>query len=66
METLIKDISKSRIGYLVWSNRTFPEYGTPEFGVDFDRPLGDYFRSHFRPVASLPKGLWSATIWERK
>jgi hypothetical protein len=65
MDLLINDIAKSRPQYLIWAKRPFPEYGVPEFGRDFDRELGDYFRSHFGPVASLPNKWWSATIWER-
>jgi hypothetical protein len=66
MDTLIEDIEKSHTEYLIWSNRTFLEYGTLEFGVDFDRPLGHYFRSHFRPVTSISKSGWEATIWQHQ
>lgn len=65
----IRDIDRKPVQYLIWSNRTFPEYGATDFGTDFDEPLGDYFRTHFRPLgkllASAPPHGWSATIWER-
>jgi len=33
---------------------------------EFDREIGDYFRSHYRRVASLtPSGTWRADVWER-
>jgi hypothetical protein len=75
---VIAGIESKHVRWLIWSNRPFPEYQTVEFGKDFDQPLGEYFRSHFRPVASLsapkdehrwPRGYygldWSAVIWER-
>jgi hypothetical protein len=66
MDELIGEIERKQVRYLIWSNRKFVEYGVPEFGVDFDQPLGDYFRSHFRPIASLRgRSEWFATIWER-
>jgi len=48
----------------------YPDFGTPVFGVDFDVPLGDYFRANYHPVGPLmPKPAagvkWRATIWER-
>jgi hypothetical protein len=69
MDTEIRDVDRAPVQYLIWSNRSFPEYGAPEFGTDFDKPLGNYFRSHFRPLRKLlgstPVTEWSATIWER-
>ena len=75
---VIAGIEARQVRWLIWSNRQFSEYQAAEFGKDFDQPLGEYFRSHFRPVTSLsaPKdehrwlhgynGLeWSAVIWER-
>ena len=58
------------VRYVIWSNRRFPEYGVPEFGVDFDVPLADYIRSHYRPVREFSSinrpDVWQATLWERK
>jgi hypothetical protein len=65
LNDLIAQIEKKHVRYLIWSNRQFPEYETPEFGIDFYRPLGDYFRSQFRPISTLPGSGWSATLWER-
>jgi len=62
----IEEIEQRQVRYLLWSNRSFPEYGLPIFGTDFDQELGDYFRSHYRRVASLtPSGTWRADVWER-
>ena len=58
------------VRYVIWSNRRFPEYGVPEFGVDFDVPFADYIRSHYRPVREFSSinrpDVWQATLWERK
>lgn len=70
-EGLIAGLERNPPRYLLWSNRTFFEYGVPRFGVDFDRPLGNYFTSHYRQVRFLlPDDVefydWNASIWERK
>ena len=56
--------------YLLWSNRVFPEYEALIFGKDFDRPLGDYFRTHYRRLGLLPPhdgtfGDWQVAVWQR-
>ena len=66
LNDLIAQIERRHVRYLIWSNRRFDEYGTPEFGKDFYQPLGDYLRSHYRPISSFAgHGPWSADIWER-
>jgi hypothetical protein len=70
-EEVIGQLERNPPSYLLWSNRTFPEYGAPEFGVDFDRTLGNYFTSHYRQARFLPPDDvgsygWKASIWERK
>lgn len=35
-DELISEIGRKPVRYLIWSNRIFPEYGVPRFGVDFD------------------------------
>jgi hypothetical protein len=67
----VAQIEQKPVDYLLWSNRTFREYGAPVFGQDFDQELGNYFKSRFRPVGPLmstsPKeDEWAADIWERK
>jgi hypothetical protein len=67
----IREIEEKPVRYLLWSNRIFPEFGVPVFGEDFDRPLGDYLKSHYRPVRQLMPFTgafsdWTAVIWERK
>ena len=67
----IREIEKKPVRYLLWSNRIFPEFGVPIFGEDFDRPLGDYLKSHYRPVRQLKPSTgavldWTAVVWERK
>ena len=68
---VIREIEKQPVGYLLWSNRTFVEYGAPVFGKDFDRELGDHLKSHYRAVGPIVPGPanyweWTATVWERK
>jgi hypothetical protein len=69
-DEMIQEIDRKPVQYLLWSNRTFPEFGVPVFGEDFDREVGDYLKSHYRPVGPLlpnsgdPKN-WAAIIWER-
>lgn len=69
-QDLIDEIEQKHVRYLLWSNRSFPEYGVPRFGYDFDQALGDYLRSHYHsvgPVITKPvePGEWVAYIWER-
>ncbi len=58
------------VRYVIWSNRQFPEYGVPIFGVDFDVPFAEYIRSHYRPVREFSSNdrpdVWRATLWERR
>lgn len=70
-EELIDEIERKQVRYLIWSNRTFFEYGVPRFGLDFDQTLGAYFRSHYQRVGFLrPDDIdmleWTASIWQRK
>jgi hypothetical protein len=67
----IREIEAKSVRYLIWSNRTFPEYRAPVFGKDFDVPLGDYLKAHYRPVGRLVNTWpsiwdWTAVVWERK
>ncbi len=67
-EQTIDEIERKRINYVVWSNRRFIEYGVPEFGRDFDQELGNYLKSHYRPLGPLmPEqgGGWNAVVWQR-
>jgi hypothetical protein len=70
MDQVIEEIRQARVRYIIWSNRKFYEYDAPEFGLDFDRPLGEYIRSHYQPIRefgpSKRPDLWHATLWERK
>ena len=66
----IEQIEKKPVQYLLWSNRTFAEYGVPVFGLDYDRELGSYLTSHFTRVGPLmPNPVkddeWSALVWKR-
>jgi len=66
----ITEMEVDPVRYIIWSNRRFPEYGAPEFGVDFDVPFAEYIRSHYRPVRKFSaidrRDVWQATLWERK
>ena len=68
-DELIREIDQKPVSYLIWSNRTYYEFGVPIFGKDFDQEIGDYLKSHFHRVARLTpaggnSGDWSADLWE--
>jgi hypothetical protein len=67
----IEQIERKPVDYLLWSNRKFSEYGAKEFGKDFNPEIGNYLRSHYRPVTPLisedgTASDWAAVVWERK
>jgi hypothetical protein len=63
----IREIERKHVRYLLWSNRTFEDFGTPIFGTDFDREIGDYFRSRYRRLGPLTAAHeWRADVWERR
>ena len=69
-DDMIHQIEAKPVSHLLWSNRTFVEYGVPVFGKDFDRELGDYFKSHYHPVGPILPDTgnyweWTAVVWER-
>jgi hypothetical protein len=69
-DELIADIERKPVRYLIWSNRIFPEYEAPRFGVDFDQTFGNYLTAHYHRVRPLTPehvrmGDWTAYIWER-
>lgn len=69
-EEVISEIDGHNVRYLLWSNRTFPDYGAPNFGADFDQPIGAYLTSHYHRVGPLVPHSdigWqvSFTLWER-
>jgi hypothetical protein len=66
----IQQIERKPVDYILWSNRTFAEYGATEFGKDFNPEIGDYLKSHYHPVGSLvpydaDSKDWNAVVWER-
>ena len=70
-EETIAEIDRKPVSYLLWSNRTFLEYGVKEFGTDFNLEMGEYLKSHYRPVGPLiasdaTSTDWTAVVWERK
>ncbi len=65
-----REIESKHVRYLLWSNRTYPDYGTPVFGEDFSQELGDYFKSHYRKVRTMVPNSdldWQTkfVLWER-
>ncbi len=66
---LIEQIERHNVKYLLWSNRTFVEYGVPFFGRDFNADLGNYLHQHYRRIGPLipPASFWDWTVvvWER-
>jgi hypothetical protein len=70
-EETIGEIERKPVDYLLWSNRSFSEYGAKEFGKDFSPEIGDYLKSHYRPLGPLiandgASSEWTAVVWERK
>jgi hypothetical protein len=70
-EETIRQIEEKPVGYLLWSNRTYPDYGAPVFGKDFDQAIGDDLKAHYRRAGLLvPDSYldWQVifTAWERK
>ena len=69
-DTVIGEMKQAGVRYIIWSNRSFPEYGVPQFGVDFDVAIGEHIRTHYQPVREFGHGnspeFWHATLWERK
>jgi len=70
-DDMIREIDHKPVDYLLWSNRAFPEFGVPVFGKDFDIEIGDYLKSHYRPIAPVIPNTgnyweWTAVVWERK
>jgi len=64
----ISEIEQKKVRYLLWSNRTFTEYGVPVFGKDYDTAFAGYLRLHYRSVGPLIENNepgWNATVWER-
>jgi hypothetical protein len=67
-DEVMRELDRQPTRYVLWSGRTFYEFGVPLFGRDFDQQLGDYLTSHYRfvrPVGANRDG-WNAGIWERK
>ena len=68
VEGVIDEVESHHVEYLIWSNRTFPEYGVARFGVDFDQEFGSYLMTRYRPTAGVQPfqgGVWRAVVWER-
>ncbi len=67
-EEVINEIERKRVRYLLWSNRSFTEYGVPTFGRDYETAFAGYLTSHYRPVGPLVASTdpgWAAVVWER-
>jgi len=68
-EKMIREIDQKPVRYLLWSNRIFPEFGTPVFGKDFNQDIGDYFAANYHRVGPLlpisDYRYWNAVVWER-
>lgn len=69
-DKFILELESKNVRYLLWSNRLFWEYGAPIFGRDFDRQIGDYFRSHYHFVGPLTPNTgsfadWTVSVWVR-
>jgi len=65
-----EEIERKHVRYLLWSNRTYPDYGAPVFGKDFNQDLGDFLKLHFRMVRPMVPNSdldWQTkfVLWER-
>jgi hypothetical protein len=65
-----REIESKHVRYLLWSNRTYPDYGTPVFGKDYNQDLGDYLKSRYRMVRPMAPNSdldWQTKfdLWER-
>jgi Dolichyl-phosphate-mannose-protein mannosyltransferase len=65
-----REIESKHVRYLIWSNRTYPDYGAPVFGQDFNQELGDYLKAHYRMVREMVPNSdldWQTkfVLWER-
>jgi hypothetical protein len=70
-EELFREIEAKNVKYLLWSNRTFVEYGVPVFGRDFNQELVRYLSSRYKPMGLLVPGgerHWGLTfrVWQRE
>lgn len=69
-EELFREIDCKPVQYLLWSSRTFSEYGVPVFGRDFNRELAQFLTSRYKPMGLLvPEDSVNAgltfVIWQR-
>ncbi|MDQ3294912.1 MAG: hypothetical protein M3527_10770, partial [Actinomycetota bacterium] len=72
-EETIAQIEAAPVRYLLVSTRTFPEYGAPLFGFDFNDELADHLLRHYREVGPLvasgpdfaAASRYPMTVWER-
>lgn len=65
----VEDLRRAGVTDIVWSNRSFEEYGVPEFGVDFDPAVGEYLRAGYQRSRALARGgtgAWTADVWTKK
>ena len=67
---VMEQIESKNVRYLIWSNRTYADYGTSVFGVDYDQTLGDYLKARYHEVGPLVPNSdldWETkfTLWER-
>jgi hypothetical protein len=68
-DEFIGEIERKKTRYLIWSNRTFEEYGVPNYGIDFDQSVAKYFTENYRPIRGIggdASAGWKAVIWERR
>jgi len=69
----LEELDRVRVKYVILSNRATPEYGTPIFGADYNRPIYGWLEKNFRVIAKIGNyervpfpDQWGALIYERK
>jgi hypothetical protein len=45
---VMDQVESKKVRHLIWSNRTYRDYGTTVFGLDYDQTLGNYLKTHGR------------------
>ena len=68
-DEFLEESNRSGVTDILWSSRSFPEYGVPQFGTDFDERIGSYIRDRFQQRGQIPARAsedgWRVQVWQR-
>jgi hypothetical protein len=69
----LEELDRTRVKYVILSNRATPEYGVPIFGADYNQSIYGWLEQNFRVIAKIGAyervpfpDQWGALIYERK